>query len=571
MLPDYPIDKSKARRFFAAEHRRILSLSPEDAVNAILDHPRARALVQSLPDEDFYFLVCEVGPDDSSDILALASRRQWEHILDLEAWKKDRFDIEASIRWIDLLLAADPARTARWLLYDKAPMTEYILGRCLEVRVLEHDQDPSELGDGFETLDGVYYFRLKDEREGIRFDELDRKEAEEFFSLLARRMAAADFQEFMQVLARSAVLLPAESEEEAYRLRSVRLGEKGFLPYEEAIGIYAPLDISKLSEKRSFSSEDEERELSPPLVHNSLIPRAHILVNALSRIEPGAVADEIQLEFAALCNRIVSADGHPSGEKGYLASVVRKACGYISIGIQRIAGTPSAPDPEICAAILRRYPLADIFRVGYGIAITLKTRAIRWYKKSWVRSHGLGLAFFGEYLLGWVGGLMLKRPKAFADYAEGSRFKEFESIEEINEAAKALDAVMAFDSLIAGMKIDPTALVGKRFLSHENFMLTLWARKRLGMEPVFAPIPKADFIGFFEKLFARNRPEPVIVDELKADFLAFLAESSGQRQDEISKVLSQALERLFARLEQELGHVAPQDIDPRYVLMFILE
>ena len=45
-------------------------------------------------------------------------------------------------------------------------------------------------------------------------------------------------------------MIPAESEEEQFRLRNVRLGEKGFLPFHEAVGIYQPLRPEKLPSAR---------------------------------------------------------------------------------------------------------------------------------------------------------------------------------------------------------------------------------------------------------------------------------------------------------------------------------
>jgi hypothetical protein len=70
----------------ARQRKAILSLTPEKALDAILDLPQSAALVHSLSEEDFYFLIHDIGIEDSLPLLRLASDKQWEYIVDLELW-----------------------------------------------------------------------------------------------------------------------------------------------------------------------------------------------------------------------------------------------------------------------------------------------------------------------------------------------------------------------------------------------------------------------------------------------------------------------------------------------------
>ncbi|MFW5937169.1 MAG: DUF6178 family protein, partial [Desulfosalsimonas sp.] len=85
----------------AADKRRILQLSPEKALDEILDHAQPAALVHSMAEEDFFFLVNEIGPEDALELLSLASNRQWEYILDLETWNRDRINTGALTHWMN--------------------------------------------------------------------------------------------------------------------------------------------------------------------------------------------------------------------------------------------------------------------------------------------------------------------------------------------------------------------------------------------------------------------------------------------------------------------------------------
>ena len=69
----------------------------------------------------------------------------------------------------------------------------------------------------------------------------------ELLSTLIRRLADYDHVTYQKVLLEASSIIPAESEEETYRLRNVRLAEKGFLPSDEAIGVYQPMAPSKFN------------------------------------------------------------------------------------------------------------------------------------------------------------------------------------------------------------------------------------------------------------------------------------------------------------------------------------
>ena len=69
----------------------------------------------------------------------------------------------------------------------------------------------------------------------------------------------------------SVSLIPSEIEEELFRLRNVRLAEKGFLPFHEAVGVYQPLQPRELAarEKRPFVPH---RRMIPVFRNPSLPP-----------------------------------------------------------------------------------------------------------------------------------------------------------------------------------------------------------------------------------------------------------------------------------------------------------
>ncbi len=108
-----------------------------------------------------------------------------------------------------------------------------------------------------------------------------------------------------------------------------------------------------------------------------------------------------------MCNLIIAADQNKIRDREQLKGIVKKACGYISIGLESLAEGNSGLDIHRTAALIQRYPLSGIFKVGYGRALQLKWRTERWKEKAWFAKEDF-VEFWGEEWLGVLGGLLLK-------------------------------------------------------------------------------------------------------------------------------------------------------------------
>jgi len=545
------------------ERREILSLPPEKALERILDAHQPAALVHSIPEEDFYFLIHDIGHHDSLPLLSLASNKQWEYMVDLQVWKKDRLEIESITKWLDLLFKADPARLIKWLIIEKT--------------------DPSDFGKGFFTVDDTYYIRvIEDPAEQIsdisESDTQPKRFHKEFLVKFLKSIAAYDHVKYQQILHEVLSIIPAEVEEEAFRMRNVRLAEKGFLPFDEAIGIYQPLSPKNLksrSAKSFIKGEGKELLLPVPFFPADMLKEDNLFTRSLARIESDDILQQIQAEFAFLCNQVITADHKKISDKKELGDIVKKACGYISIGLERITkkerGISSNLRGDHCALFLKKHPLSSVFRVGYGLALKLKWRAEKWLDKCWFTSNGLPLTFWGEEWTGVLGGILIKKPFFFDNYKSGLLYREFVSISDIKETETELDRIIAFDDLISSMSINLKPLSSYRFLSHKNLILTLWARHCLNLPKEPDPLSVDKFKRFHALLFSDKGKTKKIGQPMKESFLKWLAESTNSSDFEISKALGEVFEKLFAEIEIEYGQVSLQDLDPRYIHLFLVE
>jgi hypothetical protein len=560
------------------KRREIMELSPQKALDRILDDPQPAALVHSFPEQDFYMLINEIGPEDSLPLLSLATNKQWEHIVDLEAWQKDHIQLKMVTRWLSLLQQADPQRFIKWFLEEQLEFVEFYLFKNLEVRIREHDQDPSEFGDEYFTLDQMYYLKFIDVATESESEKLTDKQRRAFLTQFAQSLASLDHHIYQNVLLEAAHIIPAETEEDCYRLRSVRLAEKGFLPFDEAVSIYKPIkprDLEKESAKFVPRSLDQISSLPAPISPLREMKQDNHFTRALQKIEPANLLQQIQTEFANLCNQIIVADNRSIGERDQLREIVQKACGYVSIGLERLAKDKKV-DPAGAAALITRFALQQIFRVGFGRTLEMKWRAEKWLSKCWFAQAGLRLTFWGEQWLGIVGGLLIKKPLFYDNYRTGVLYRDFASLEDIRTTEAVFDQIVAVDDLLALMniKMDPPAKYS--FLTYKNLLLTLWARHYLGLkQKKLKPLAVKHFLPFFEELlpgpadldFGQRRKIPL---EMKTAFLSWLAAETGLKDYEITERLGQTFEELFKEIESEYDRVAPEKIDPRFVDLFLL-
>ncbi|MFW6011422.1 MAG: DUF6178 family protein, partial [Desulfosalsimonas sp.] len=365
-------------------------------------------------------------------------------------------------------------------------------------------------------------------------------------------------------------VMPSESEEESFRLRNIRLAEKGFLPFDEAIGIYTPMrpgKVRKRSRKQFYPDNETDFSVPVPLQHSAIMAGNTIFSTALWKIDVRELLNELQIEFAALCNRIIAADQQPIRDREELRDTVHKTCGYLSLGIHRLAGTDEPPGPEQSASILRKYSIQDIFRTGWGLVMELKEKTRKWKNRSWFSRNSLALSFWGERLVGYIGGLLLARPKFFDNYETGTLYREFGAMGDVKKAASALEEAMAFDSILSCVEPDMDRLPDLHFLTHENLLLTMWARDRLGLARSVESIPVATFRPFFTSLWSEGE----IKKSAEQDFVSWLSNESGFTGKELSAKAGRAIENMFAKVEDEYSSVSAKDLDPRFVHLFVLE
>jgi len=531
------------------------TLPGSKVLDRILSVDNPKDLVQSLPNEDFFWLIKKIGEEDCLPLLELASVDQWQYVFDLEVWQKDQLDFSQTARWLKHLEEADCRRLVHWLYNEGQPLVFLYFFKSLEVLVINPEGESIDIPPGFQSLDGTFYFRVPD------------PEYRESLEHILRTMAEEDLNRYQALLLNLAGVIPAESEESMYRMRNVRLAEHGFLPFEEAISIYAHLDPTALKSGArealpDIAGDKELQALVPMLPFNS-IDRGTLFLDTITGIQDPLFLDRLRLELAGLCNQLLAADGLTNREYEDLLETCRKATGYLSLAIERLCGE----DISAAEQLVRNNSLGSLFRVGFGLAIKVKWEAERWLKGSWFVSSNLNPGFWGEYRGGTLIGLLQKRPKFYQGLQGEEEYRDFIRLSEIGECLKALRQIMVLDSLVEhiisshNLKIED---VEPDDLTIHSFLFNLWGRRHLNLTPGFDGISLDQARSLFKELRSGHKSPPFKMTEYKEVFEKDMLEHAGPADQEALLILRETLGQLWKDFEEEYQLVSLKDLDGRY-------
>ncbi len=532
----------------------LFALSGKRILEKILDHDNPRQLVGHIPGQDFYWLVKKVGEDDCVPLLKMASDEQRQYLLDLEFWQKDRLDLDKATAWFGRLHLADPKGFVQWFQSKGEAVAYYYLFKSIQVQIRSEDEDP-DVDESFFTLDGVFYVKILDEahRETIRN--------------ILRTMAKDNLDQYQGVLSTLTGVIPAEMEEDMYRLRNVRLAEHGFLPAEEAVAVYAPLAGNALvmedhAEPPSTSIDETIRELIPisPLYH---VRGRNILTEAFSGIKDDLVLDRIRLEFAGLCNQILSADGVLANELDILISACRKAAGHLNLALEKLCSTNVSQAEKL----LGNNHLVPVFRVGFGLVLELKWEAEQWMKQSWFSGLGLGVGFWGDDWAGTLAGITEKKPRLYTGLEEDEGHKAFEYLSELDDCRRLVHRLKALDRMLARLTetypLDRSAVEDPRLTFHQ-MLFNLWARQLSNLEPCFLSITIDQAKGFFRRLRAGEDAPPYRMPGFEADFIKAFTAYVIDMEPELETSLKHALSLIWQEFTEEYEGVATADLEGRF-------
>lgn len=540
--------------------RGLNSMSGRDVLNTVLDRENPHELVQALSSEDFYWLMKKIGEDDCLPLMAIASEEQWQFVLDLEVWAEDRLDPSKTFQWISRFQKADLMRVARWIFGEGQALGYLYLFRHVEIVARTEEDSLPDLPEGFVTLDGVFYFRA-----------VDRSQSSEFETLL-RAMAAEDDLRYQAMLVGLSGLLPAEAEEEMYRMRGVRLAEHGFLPREEALSIYSPLPVSAAvrGAREGHLAGDPGPEFlrEGALAPLMLAPAGEGIFSQLAfSLDDPVLLDRINLEFSGLCNLIMSADRVIPEDLNDLERICRKAAGYVNVALESLCGG----NLSRAMAQTRDTALLTLFRIGVGLALDVGKRAVRWCSSSWWSACGLEHGFWGEVRGKFLQGLLQPRPLYYSGVKENEEFRDFRSITELRQSELELEKIVVLDDLFRKLEASSEQVRRVNDVTAQAVLMTLWAREQLDLEREFSPLSLSEARRLFAILKGGFSRRNWLRKDFRSRFIDFYTDGETEGEHESDQNLRRTLSEIWDEFREEYREIRALDLDARFSRLLVIE
>lgn len=541
---------------YIAERRlaRLPEGAPREQVEAILDRPDVDAYVQAIEAPLLLDLIKRAGWDDAMELLGHVSSEQLQTFVDLDCWRRDTFLPQALEPWLVGLLteAGDAAFKRHCREVDPEVLAMYFKANLL-VDLMDEEGlvPPAFAAMEVETSpDGVYALVYpEDERTAAilramldRLYEVDR--------VLAWTLLEAARWELMSPM-----------EDEAYRWRTSRLEELGFVEFDEAMVIYQPLDPVRYREKLEAGDfEPKPRAAVPsslPVVAVAASEERFYAAAMMQRLE-GEALDRTMAEFVALQNRAFIAEGIEPGDVSEGQFVAERTTGYLSIGLEYL----SRRDDARALEILRSAPLRNVFRVGFTIIDRLHENVSRLRRRpATTIIEGVRFSLLRGPDAALCEALLRARPMYSAAPTEQDIFH---TQSQVDDAALRL-GLIAFKQLwvFGVLGVAPGELVRLAYgdvwlnepptVTFDAIFATWVASYMLGRKPDMYGLSSAEVQRLPEVL--RSRP-------WEGDLLGFFDALVGQLLESLpagARLMTRWLEQTVDELADELGSVAGID------------
>lgn len=355
--------------------------SGADKLAWILGLPNAAEAVPALAPEELVFLAKDIGIGDCGELLALASPRQLQAVIDLDAWQGDQLDIDRFFQWLAVARHESSALVEKFLSAQEDGVLALALAPSLKIVLAEDELDDIESTfeqpEVFVSPDGTMQVVVEsdaDHLDGIR--------------AMIEALFRMDLRRGRTVLRALRWELPLALQEDLYELRAPRLRDCGFLPKEEALGLYQYLDphaaARRLREQyRGTGATDEAAgqlqaylpDTEPLRLGLALRDQAGsgLFLQRCLQLVPASVRERVHLGLVHLAYQVQSARADAPAEVDVLPVWSRHALQTASMGLEHAA----EGDEAYGALLLAERPLSELFGIGHGLVLIEFHRARR--------------------------------------------------------------------------------------------------------------------------------------------------------------------------------------------------
>jgi len=512
-------------------------LSGMRLLDAMIEPLNARACVQSLPVEDLHRHLFSIGLEDAGELLKLASGEQVKALLDIDVWDDCSPSLARLDMWLGALMRADGDIMYQRMQEMDDELLAWLMQRNATAFIVE-DPESFSPPDIDHFLSPQRDFCVVFPRESS-----DDAPVRLFVDLFMQELP----QQCITFLLGSSAALTSNLEEEAYRWRSARMSDLGFIERYEALGVYAPPPADwrrSVAPERVSEEPPARRWLALVIAPDERLDAAFA---ALAWEESMTVMEHL----GYVANRMMSADRVQLWDQEAQAKTLARLRAALHIALERLNGLDAEPEED--AALLSEHYLSHLFQLGYSEMIEA-ARPV-WRVEAALKR--------GEDPSGALLDLPRLKPVADALLAPhpegvgGAPFQTLAACELAREGALLIeDLARVSEQLRASHLLELIEGRGQATRLPESLslgaeLIAAYARSLLGHEGL-GPIPKTQLSEALKALIAVEARE-----ERHAHLISWWTDRGGATQT--------APLALIEELREQLEGISLSEVDPRFV------
>jgi len=523
----------------------------------ILQLPQPTEFVQSLPSQEFYLLLKDIGTADACALLDHASADQIQGVFDIDLWSGYELRLERWLTWLDLARSVNLETALRMVSASESELIQLLMTREATVHASDLDIDtvPDEL-QVYPSPDGAYFVTIP--REHPMSDGL---------MDLMKLLWASDMPRMLQIFDSCRFELASQVEEHLLAFRRARLGDMGFSDPEDAMALYSALDHRELRQEMRASLETmpamaphTDSHLATAMVLRGL-EAPNLLSAAMASLDEGSL-EVLGEGMTRLVNKVVMARTRDLSHVGALQDAGQHATALVNLGLSHLCDEQVGRGSEV----LRRLSAERLFRTGYSLCLELATPARRLRRRAGAT---VGLHLLDTPTHDTLEGVASNRPEFFKglDTPGEVGFRDFKTImdlERVRVLLKDAEAIVVFFETRLGFSPDALANAPLKGLDREERnhirFSTLFRTgiARLLMEEAFhfTPLSREEMLTFLGFAFEGQGSERRLSQKISSLPESLAADAPAP--------LIQWMTRALEELALAMGRVEIADIESEY-------
>lgn len=466
-------------------------LSGRKKYQYLINAPNSAELVQSIPAQELFLLIKELGIGDVADLIGLATPEQITLCVDMDCWKKDELDSAESLQWLQLLLMQDEDAFLRLIDGFDFELLVMMVKRQLTILTgMESLCDDEDLMANRKRFDQVYdcEYRNDDvEKVMSAFQDVLFRERQESFL----RLMEAVRHEFDLAL-----------QEDVFVARKGRLEDLGFVESFEARSLYSYVDPTTFNPEHYSNAQcvysDHDTGFEPPVFMLTITQPQDILGELLS----AGVSSHLGHDLSFLLNRALSADNVDFGDPEQVRQTMEEVYHILNIALGYLAGSDLAQ----AESILNGVYLQRLYQLGFSLTVDQRRRAEK------IKAAPIGLYLDGPDLA-LIQALCQPKPQFYYGLIDPSRAdcRPFHSWAEVQQVQNELDYIELLQTLFSesglfelpahnDLDLDGCSPSQQNEVTLSELFLTALANQLMGRDFAPEPIPTCELLSLQQKI-----------------------------------------------------------------------